>query len=107
MQWGAKGQRDNSFALSLLYFSRCGSESGVAQHGLSPTHVSMGAAVVENLQNIPCRDNKETTRGRAEGWREMTTDKSQRAAQDSQKDTMAPRLLRSAQLPTHPSLHTG
>lgn len=107
MQWGAKGQRDNSFSLSLLHFARCGSERGSAQHGLSPTHVSKGAAVVENLQNVPHRDNNDTAQGRAVGWREMTTDKSQRDDQDSQKDTMAPRRLQSTQLPNHPSLQAG
>lgn len=65
--------------LPSLYpiFAGCGSECDSAQHGLSLTHVSKGASVVENLQNLPCRDSKETAWGRAEGWREMTTDKSQ------------------------------
>lgn len=57
--------------------------SVTAQHRLSLTHVSKGAAAVENLHNIPCRDSKETAWGRAAGWREMTTDKSQRVDQDS------------------------
>lgn len=88
MYWGADGERDDSFALSLLHFARCGSERDPAQRRLGLTEVSKGAAMVENLQNIPCRESKETAWGRrAEGWKEIATDKSQRADQDSQKDT--------------------